>query len=295
MGRVVFIVNPVSGTSSKIDIEKIIASNLDIAMSEVGIFRTEYAGHAEIIAAQAVKDGAGIVVAVGGDGTVNEVGKALIGAEAAMGVIPMGSGNGLALHLGIPTKVEAAIKLINRNRTQLIDCGIVNNRPFFCTSGVGFDAEVSKEFACSERRGLFSYAEIALAKWRSYKPDTYTIHSVSRFGEKKLLFSGEAFLVTIANAAQWGNNAYIAPNASVTDGLLDLIIVKSLPLWKIPKLGWNLFHKTLYHNSNIESYTMHGFSISRNLSELAHIDGDPLQLGSALNFSIRPSVLKVLV
>ena len=175
--RIIFVVNPISGTHGKEFILKLIERELDRSKYEYSIRKTEYAGHASEIAAQAAAEGADIVVAIGGDGTINEIGRALIHTDTAMGIIPCGSGNGLARHLHIPMEPKGAINVLNAGRVKTIDYGIIDNRPFFCTCGVGFDAFVSLKFADSGKRGLLTYLENTLHESLTYQPETYEIEN----------------------------------------------------------------------------------------------------------------------
>ena len=179
--KIVFVVNPISGTQGKRAILKWIDERINRTLYDYTIVKTQYAGHAEKIAAAAAKEKVDIVVAIGGDGTINEIGRALIHTDTALGIIPCGSGNGLARHLQIPLEPKAAIDIINESSVACIDYGKINNIPFFCTCGVGFDAFVSLKFADSGKRGLLTYLENTLHESLSYKPETYEIENEEEF------------------------------------------------------------------------------------------------------------------
>ncbi|MBR1468823.1 MAG: diacylglycerol kinase family lipid kinase, partial [Prevotella sp.] len=217
MKKVVFIMNPISGTASKANIPNLIEKTLDKGKFDYELRLTERAGHAAEIAAEAKEGGADIVVAIGGDGTVNEVARVLVDSETALGIIPCGSGNGLARHLMLPMNAKKSIEIINRAEIHDLDYGIINGHPFFCTCGMGFDAFVSQKFAEAGRRGPITYVENVLREGLKYKPETYEIQDETGTTRAK------AFLISCANASQYGNNAYIAPQASMSDGLLDVI------------------------------------------------------------------------
>jgi YegS/Rv2252/BmrU family lipid kinase len=217
---IVFVVNPISGTQGKKAILKWIDERIDRSIYDYSIVRTEYAGHASQIAAEAVKDKADVVVAIGGDGTINEIARSLVHTDTALGIIPCGSGNGLARHLHIPMEPKAAIDIINRGEQLCIDYGKINNIPFFCTCGVGFDAFVSLKFADSGKRGLLTYLENTLHESLTYQPETYEIENEEGTVKHK------AFLIACGNASQYGNNAYITPQASLMDGLMDITIME---------------------------------------------------------------------
>ena len=202
--KIIFIINPISGTASKAGIPKLIERYLDHEAFDYEIKLTEYAGHASVIATEAKDNHVDIVVAVGGDGTVNEVARAIVHSQTALGIIPCGSGNGLARHLLLPLNMAKAIKIINACEIHQLDYGIINEHPFFCTCGMGFDAFVSHKFAEAGKRGPITYVENVLKEGLKYKPETYEIRDES--GTTRL----KAFLISCANASQYGNNAYIA-------------------------------------------------------------------------------------
>ena len=215
----VFIMNPISGTTNKAGIPELIAKTLDTNTFDYEIRLTEHAGHAFEIATEAKDNGVDVVVAVGGDGTVNEVARAIVHSNTALGIIPCGSGNGLARHLMIPMQLKKAIEVINEYQIHDLDYGIINEHPFFCTCGMGFDAFVSMKFAEAGKRGPITYAENILKEGLKYEPETYEIEDENGTMHYK------AFLISCANASQYGNNAYIAPQASMSDGLMDVIIM----------------------------------------------------------------------
>ena len=250
--RIIFVVNPISGTHGKEFILRLIEKELNHSIYDYSIRKTEYAGHASEIAAQAAAEHTDIVVAIGGDGTINEIGRAIIHTNTAMGIIPCGSGNGLARHLHIPMEPKGAINVLNAGNVKTIDYGIIDNHPFFCTCGVGFDAFVSLKFADSGKRGLLTYLENTLHESLTYQPETYEIENSTGTVRYK------AFLIACANASQYGNNAYIAPQASLTDGMMDIT-------------------KTMKDKSII---------IHRAQEGVFHFDGDPMMGGKDLKVEI---------
>lgn len=286
---IVFIVNPISGTHNKKAIVKLINKMVDSSAFNYSIVYTQYAGHANEIAAAAVREQKSIVVAIGGDGTINEIGKALIHTETALGIIPCGSGNGLARHLHIPLDAKGALEIILAGYTEMIDYGKIDNRPFFCTCGVGFDAFVSKKFADSGKRGLLSYIENTLNEGLSYQPETYEIENAT--GTTKC----KAFLIACANASQYGNNAYIAPRASLTDGQMDITVLQPFGVLDIPSLAFQLFNKTIDQNSNIKTMQEKKITIRRANEGVFHFDGDPIMGGKELEIEIVSKGLKVVV
>lgn len=286
--KIVFVVNPISGTQGKKAILKWIDERIDRSVYDYSIVKTEYAGHATQIAAAAVEDKVDIVAAIGGDGTINEIARSLVHTDTALGIIPCGSGNGLARHLRIPMEPKAAIDILNTGNRLCIDYGKINNIPFFCTCGVGFDAFVSLKFADSGKRGLLTYLENTLHESLTYQPETYEIENEE--GTMKY----KAFLIACGNASQYGNNAYIAPHASLTDGLMDVTILEPFTVLEVPNLSFQLFNKTLDQNSRIKTMRAKKIKIHRQHDGVMHFDGDPLMAGKELEVEIIPGGLHVI-
>ena len=289
MASISFIVNPISGTKSKEGIEEQIGKVLDGNRHEWRVMRTAYAGHASVLASQCVSEGCDICVAVGGDGTVNEVARVLVHSQTALGIVPCGSGNGLARHLRLPMEPREALAIINEAQTDFFDYGIINSQPFFCTCGMGFDAFVSEKFAEAGKRGLTTYIEQVLKESLKYKPDTYTVE------DETGTYKYKAFLIACANAAQYGNNAYIAPGASMQDGLLDVIVMEPFTMLEAPQMAIDLFAKTLGNSHRIKTFQARRVHIHRDQEGAIHYDGDPMQMGRDIDVSIEPMGLKAVV
>lgn len=285
--RIVFVVNPISGTQGKKAILKWIDERIDRSIYDYSIVKTEYAGHASQLAAAAVRDGVDVVVAIGGDGTINEIARSLVHTDTALGIIPCGSGNGLARHLRIPMEPKAAIDIINRGEQLCIDYGKINNIPFFCTCGVGFDAFVSLKFADSGKRGLLTYLENTLHESLTYQPETYEIEN------EEGTVVHQAFLIACGNASQYGNNAYITPQASLMDGLMDITIIEPFTVLDVPSLSFQLFNKTIDQNSRVKTMRAKKIKIHRAQEGVLHFDGDPLMAGKELEVEIIPKGLRV--
>lgn len=281
--------NPISGTTSKAGIPELIENCLDKEKFSYEICMTEYAGHASAIASKAKEAGIDIVVAVGGDGTVNEVARAIVHSKTALGIIPCGSGNGLARHLLLPMNLKKSIDIINACEIRALDYGLINEYPFFCTCGMGFDAFVSQKFAESGKRGPISYAENILREGLKYKPETYIIEDENGTSQY------EAFLVSCANASQYGNNAYIAPQASMSDGLLDVVIMEPFDILEAPQVGVEMFNKTLDKNSKIKSFRTKKLHIRRSAPGVIHYDGDPVMAGTEIDVALIEKGINVLV
>ncbi len=287
--KIVFIMNPISGNSSKAGIPELIEKTIDKNKFDYQLKLTEYAGHASEIASQCKIDGIDVVVAVGGDGTVNEVGKAITNSETALGVIPCGSGNGLARHLMLPMNIKKAIEIVNQCVIHKLDYGIINQHPFFCTCGMGFDAFVSQKFAESGKRGPISYVENILREGLKYKPETYTIEGENGTTQY------EAFLISCANASQYGNNAYIAPQASMSDGLLDVVIMEPFDVLEAPQISIDMFNKTLDKSSKIKSFRCKTLRIHRDHPGVIHYDGDPVMTGQDITIRLVEKGINIIV
>ncbi len=285
--RITFIINPISGTRSKEDIPLLIDALLDPLRFDYEVRFTEFRGHAAEIARQCVADGVDVVVAVGGDGTVNEVAGALVGTETALGIVPCGSGNGLARHLRIPIDTRKAISIINQCQIEPFDYGVINGLPFFCTCGMGFDAFISLKFAEAGKRGPITYVENVLKEGLRYKPETYEITDESGTRHFK------AFLIACANASQYGNNAYIAPGATMKDGELDVIVMEPFDALEAPQIAADLFMKTLGNNSKIKTFRTKSLTIHRKNPGAIHYDGDPIMTGKDIDVHIEHLGLRI--
>lgn len=287
--RAVFILNPISGTGDKEFIPDIIREEIDSAAFDCRIVQSEYAGHAAEIARRCVSEGVDIVVAVGGDGTVNETARALVHTGTALGIVPCGSGNGLARHLCIPMDIRKAVKTINNCKIEPLDYGVVNGLPFFCTCGMGFDAFISMKFAQAGKRGLKTYVENVLKEWLKYQPETYTVEDGT--GERTY----QAFLITCANASQYGGNAFIAPRATMTDGLMDVTVMEPFDVFDAAQISFDMFNKTLDKNSKIKTFRTKSIKIHRDAPGAIHYDGDPVMTGEEVDVHIEPKGIRMVI
>ena len=236
--RIAFIINPISGTSDKKDLPDLVKQTFTEGW-DVTIAETQYAGHGKEMASQFAADGYDVVVACGGDGTMNEVASALVHTDTAFAIVPYGSGNGFARHLGYSMHPKQALEQILNGEERSVDSGLANGKRFFCTCGTGFDAHVSHTFSKEGKRGFLTYLKVILREYKTYEPRVYQLESPSFPGVKK-----KAFLVTFANAAQWGNMAYIAPHASVRDGVMDICVLGKFPVYSALGLAMRLFMGT---------------------------------------------------
>lgn len=287
--KLIFIVNPISGTQSKELILNLLDEKIDKEKYIWDVVYTKRAGHAIEIAAQAAEMKTDVVVAIGGDGTINEIGRSLVHTETALGIIPCGSGNGLARHLHIPMEPKKALEIINDGICDIIDYGKINGTDFFCTCGVGFDAFVSLKFANAGKRGLLTYLEKTLQESLTYQPETYELETEDG------TYKYKAFLIACGNASQYGNNAYIAPQATLTDGLLDVTILEPFTVLDVPSLAFQLFNKTIDQNSRIKTFRCKNLRIHRSKPGVIHFDGDPMQADENVNIKIIQKGLRVIV
>ncbi len=287
--KLLFIVNPFSGTRSKDRTVGLISQHISPDIFDYQVKFTEAKGHATELAAQAVAEAVDYVVAVGGDGTMNETARSLVGTTTALGIIPLGSGNGLARHLKIPMDTTAALRLINQARTLTIDSCTLNDIPFFCTAGVGFDAYIGQKFNDKKKRGFQTYVQTTINEFFTYSPDLYSLHLDEKTFEKK------AFLITFANAGQYGNDAFIAPKASIQDGLLDVCVLEPFPATMAISIGLKLFNKTLDSSRYLHVSKVSEVSVERPAPAPVHLDGEPYLLEEKLYVKLLPASLKVLV
>lgn len=271
INRLLLIINPISGTHSKRGLDKQLVAKLESLGFSVDVRFTGGPGDATLFASEAVSDRSyDGVLTCGGDGTVNEVAKAITGTGMPMGILPAGSGNGLARHLDLPIDPLAAIDIIGQRNLRKCDYGLVNGRPFFCTFGLGFDAVVSDRFARAQSRGKLTYIRSAIHEFLRYKPQSY---SIIADGEAIV---DDAMLVAVCNANQYGNNAFIAPEASITDGLLDLVVVRKMPKPAAVVMGMEMMAGTLSNSHNLIVRKVKNVHISRADEGPAHLDGEPL-------------------
>lgn len=283
-----FIVNPISGTRSKQGLVEKLTLRLTEMGFDVDTELTKGHGDATRIAREAVRQGYDGVLACGGDGTVNETACAMIDTGVPMGIIPAGSGNGLARHMAIPIDPMLSLEIINAR--HIVDCDYctANGMPFFCTFGLGFDAAVSDRFAESGKRGKATYIKSALKEFVHYDADRYTLTL-----DDGQTIERDAFLVTCCNASQFGNNAYIAPHASITDGLMDIIIVPDVWRLRMLPLGLDLMTGVLDNNNLAEVYRVRRARLTRARGGAAHLDGEPVKVANDVDLEVHPGGLRM--
>lgn len=287
--RILFIINPVSGIGRRNKLPGMIgkvAAHFDVNYT---IAHSEYAGHAIKLARDAAREGFDAVVAVGGDGSINEVAEGIMGSSCALGVIPAGSGNGLSHYLKLPFSKEKAISCIFKMRTTLIDTASINDRLFISVAGAGFDGRVAETFSHAHLRGFIAYAWMSVREYLFYQSKRYKIYVNGMTLKRK------AFMLTFANSNQFGFNARIAPLASLNDGLLDLCIMRKPPLFAIPYFLPMLFMGKLHTTRYLEIIKTTEVRIFQLKSNIGHTDGDHHRFSRELKVRVHPLSLKIIV
>jgi diacylglycerol kinase (ATP) len=282
-----FVINPNAGVKKKLNIESFIADYFPKSIP-YDIIIWEEADDISPIIEQVKSNHYQFIVACGGDGTVNMVASLLVHTKIALGILPLGSGNGLARSNGIPMDLVKALEVIVKGRTEVIDSGTINGHPFFCTAGIGFDALIAHKFAESTKRGFVTYFKTSVREFFKYKPLTYSIHVDGN------LVKTTAFLITVANAGQWGNDVYIAPEAKLNDGLFHVSILKPFPLITFPLFGVKLFSKKAHTFKYLQSIVGKKIDIEFETELPAHYDGEPLKAQRKVSIDMFPLSLRII-
>jgi diacylglycerol kinase (ATP) len=287
--RIVFIVNPQSGTRMQARIRESLDQYLNHRKFVYSIWYTEYPGHATQLAEKAVKEGFEIVAAVGGDGSINEVASGLLHSDVALGIVPAGSGNGLAMHLGYGRKIEEAIKKLNSADVRLMDCGMLNGRPFVNMAGIGFDGLVSNLMRGQTKRGLIPYFIKSVKAGLEYtsKPCVLKINGLE--------IKENCFAVTVANGPMFGYNVSIAPDARMDDGLFSVVILKDAPRWQYFAAMHSALTGRIFRENFVDHYSTDKLIIESGGENFIHFDGEGIKHTGDLVFTMIPQSLKVLV
>ena len=286
--NILFLVNPVSGGKSKEKLITKLKSLIDKNAISAEVYQTTSRADTIVKASEGVRKKYHSVVAVGGDGTINDIASQLVGTQTALGIIPMGSGNGLSRELKIPFELEKAFELILKNRIKEVDSGLVNDKPFFNIAGIGFDAHIAGLFEQAQSRGLMGYLKLILRSYGSYVPEKYTI----QIGAKT--FKQSAFVLAVCNGRQFGNNAWIGPNAKLDDGQLDITLIKTARWFQLPGIVWWMFLQKIDRSAQIEAYRSTEIYVKREKDGLVNIDGEPVSMDINLIFKILPKSLKII-
>jgi YegS/Rv2252/BmrU family lipid kinase len=284
--NIAFIVNPVSGTHQKEQILTLIPKVFGQGEYVTAIYKTEFAGHATQLASE-LANKHDIVVAVGGDGTLNEVAQGLIGTKAKLSVVPCGSGNGLARHLKIPINPRKALLAIRNGTEHDMDMIYFNGIPFLNLSGIGFDAQVAHNFSESAKRGLLSYMRSVVNVYFKFNPVVATISINGQTLERKIL------LIAFANSSQFGNNAVISPISEVNDGLMEVCIMQPFPFFAIPVVIARMFTRTMHKCRFIEIIQTQKASITTQSPAASHVDGNPFDVGNRFEVELVHKALKI--
>ena len=293
--RVAIIVNPISGTGGRPKLARRRIADAEATLRSKGldgrVLVTERSGHGSQLAREAIAEGASLVIAWGGDGTINEVASELVFREVSFAVIPSGSGNGLARELKIPCDVRRAFEVAFGVSERVIDAGEIEGRLFFNVAGVGLDAEVAHEFAATGlvRRGFRRYIEIVLRRLLSFKASEYRIVCDGVATENR------ALVVAIANGRQYGNGAIIAPAAQIDDGKLEVIVIGERSVLKAVAQTPMLFAGRIARVPGITMTAAREVRIESAGRMIFHADGEPCQAGTSIGVCIRPGALRVRV
>ena len=289
--RVHFIINPISGVnqSHKSDFVSLAREYIDSTRFEISFSITESSEQAYQLSKEASQKGVEIIVAVGGDGTANRVVKGLFGSNSLFGLIPVGSGNGLARFLNIPLDIPKSLQIINGLNVRQIDTISINDEIFVSIAGVGFDALVAKRFAKSGRRGFFTYFHIALHAYPGYRPRKYRMVIDGNPFKRRALF------ISFANSNQFGYNTIIAPAATIDDGYMDISIVKKAPVIEAPYILGLLWRNKIENSAYIEMLRAKEVFIPRNKNKVVNVDGEPMKVGKDLNIKVNPLSLNIIV
>ena len=286
--KTVVIVNPISGVGKQKKIETLLRENLNQDLFDYTVRYTEHIHHGTDIAREAVDQGCDCVVAVGGDGSVNDVAQGLKDTGVTMGIIPCGSGNGLARGLKIPLTPASAIKLLNQRNEHLIDSIVINDKYISVNAaGVGFDAYIARLMKAAKTRGFAAYTNLILREYASYKNNTYCLTIDGRTIERS------AWFIAVANGRQFGYNLSVAPKANLSDGLIDISIIDKIPLAHILITAPMAFMNLLDHSQHVETFRAKDILIEGNVHKWVNIDGEGENLGNTLHFVNHPNSVKI--
>lgn len=287
--KILFISNPVSGNNASKPDEALIRKFFKNDNSTIEFTHTKYQGHATELTQKAVSENFDVVVAIGGDGTVNEIATALMNTGKSLGIIPCGSGNGLARHHKIPFNLQKALQIISNNNVILHDSIQINNNYSFNVSGIGFDAHIAHLFGKDGKRGFASYAKLVVQEFHKYKEFEFTI--IDGVQKQKMI----GILVAIANASQFGNNVRIAPMADTNDGKADITVVRKMKFYQLPFFAYRVFNGSVTHSAFAEVMNTKKITINCEKEIPLHVDGEPAGFASSYDITSMQSSLKLIV
>lgn len=289
--KILFIVNPISGHHDKSKFQSIVEKLIDKDKYDYTITLTEYGGHAVELTKQAIDNQYDIIVAVGGDGTINEVATTMIGASQTFAIVPYGSGNGLARHLHLPLKPDKVItEVINKGVKSKIDTAAMNGVPYISIAGVGFDAIIADFFAQDPHRGIKTYVKLVTKEYLHFQPKKY--HLILDGKEE---IDCEPFFISFANSNQFGSNAVVSPTASLNDGLLDVCIFKKPNMLQVPYVATRLLTKKIDRTHFVDIHKAQKIQVIRENDEIANIDGEAVMMPKDITVEINPLSLNILL
>ena len=289
--KILFIVNPISGHHDKSKFPSIVEKLIDKDKYDYTITLTEYGGHAVELTKQAIDNQYDIIVAVGGDGTINEVATTMIGASQTFAIVPYGSGNGLARHLHLPLKPDKVItEVINKGVKSKIDTAAMNGVPYISIAGVGFDAIIADFFAQDPHRGIKTYVKLVTKEYLHFQPKKY--HLILDGKEE---IDCEPFFISFANSNQFGSNAVVSPTASLNDGLLDVCIFKKPNMLQVPYVATRLLTKKIDRTHFVDIHKAQKIQVIRENDEIANIDGEAVMMPKDITVEINPLSLNILL
>lgn len=272
-----FIINPISGKGKGSKLIPLIEKYCSAKNCRFEIHVSQFSGDAKNLAQKAIDSNFDFIIAVGGDGTVNEVAGIVAGTSAVLGIIPIGSGNGLAREMKIPLDSLAALKFVFKGEIRKIDTGICNDHFFACTSGVGFDAHLAHSFLKLTNRGLKGYVQLFLKEFFGYRTNNYSIKTES------VNIETEAFLITVANCRQWGNDFFISPSSHHQDGQFEICIIRKFPIYVFPILVFRIICKNIHHSKYYSVIKARSLSLQINeANQVFHADGECFDLNEKL-------------
>lgn len=285
---ITFIVNPFSGTTNKEDFATIVKEHIDTNRYDYTIKYTESSGHATILAKDAVGEQKAMVVAVGGDGTINEVAAGLVHTETALAIIPAGSGNGFALHLGMSKNHKSAIQQLNTAKRSKVDTCLLNGQFFINVAGLGFDAQVAYHTKSDTKRGLWNYLKRAMQLVTKYKPEELSLE----IDGKKI--EGKYAAAVVANASKYGYMFTVAPFAKLNDGLLDIILFKDTFVPRYFMEAYRFVNNTVHKSSITETYTGKVIKITSANKSFYHLDGEGYDKTTDFEITVVPDSIWVM-
>ncbi len=289
--KIIFIVNPISGNHNKNNFPNLVDNYIDKNKFDYKIVFTERVNHATELTMKAIEDGFEYIAAVGGDGTINEIAKCLVGKEQVLVIVPLGSGNGLARHLELPFRPERLInEVINNGDVFKMDTATINDIPFISIAGIGFDALIADYFAKDGNRGFITYAKLITEEYPNFIPKEYTL-----FLDDEKTIKCKPFFVTFANSSQFGYNAEISPKASVQDGLLDVCIFKKPNIIEVPIVATYFIAKQIDKSNFIDIHKAKKIKVIREIEDVVNIDGEAFAMSKDITVEIKPLSLNILL